>query len=173
MRTLISGLVVAGLLTSHAAGAVCVSPADRDALDVAALKTQLMVQTLTCKNDTEYNAFITKFKNELNSDERTTSNYFSRTYGRNSQKRHDEYVTLLANANADASQKDGSRFCPHNEQVFKEVLALKNGSELSEYAAGRTAGQPVSYQTCEATPARATRASATHTTTHTTTRHKK
>lgn len=172
MRKLISGLVVAGLLTSHAAGAVCVSPTDRDALDVTALKTQLMVQTLTCKNDSEYNAFITKFKSDLNSDERTTGNYFARTYGRNSQKRHDEYVTLLANANADASQKDGSRFCAHNEQVFKEVLALKNGSELGEYAAGRTAGQPVSFQSCEATPARATRASTTRTT-HSTARHKK
>ncbi len=172
MRMLISGLVAAGLLASHAAGAVCVSPADRDALDVAALKTQLMVQTLTCKNDTEYNAFITKFKSELNADERTTSSYFSRTYGRNSQKRHDEYVTLLANANADASQKDGSLFCSHNEQVFKEVLALKNGNELDQYAAGRAAGQPVSFQSCEATPARTTRASSTHTT-HTTTRHKK
>ena len=172
MRKLISGLVVAGLLTSHAAGAVCVSPADREALDVAALKTQLMVQTLTCKNDSDYNAFITKFKGELNSDERTTGNYFSRTYGRNGQKRHDEYVTLLANANADSSQKDGSRFCAHNEQVFKEVLALKDGGELGEYAAGRTAAQPVSFQSCEATPGRATRASSTRTT-HTTARHKK
>lgn len=168
MRMLISGLVVAGLLTSQTAGAVCVSPVDREALDVAALKTQLMVQTLTCKNDSEYNAFITKFRPELNSDERTTTNYFSRTYGRNGQKRHDEYVTLLANAHADASQKDGSRFCAHNEQVFKEVLALKSGNELGEYAAGRTTGQPVSYQTCEAAPARPTR-----TPSHTTTRRKK
>lgn len=158
MRMLISGVVVAGLLTSQAAGAVCVSPADREALDVAALKTQLMVQTLTCKNDSEYNAFITKFKSELNTDERETTKYFSRTYGRNGQKRQDEYVTSLANAHADASQKDGSRFCAHNEQVFKEVLALKDGSELGEYAAGRTGAQPVVYETCEATPARSTRA---------------
>ena len=167
MRMLISGLVAAGLLTSQAAGAVCVSPADREALDVAGLKTQLMVQTLTCKNDTEYNAFINKFKPELTSDERTASTYFSHTYGRNSQKRHDEYMTLLANAKADASQKDGSRFCAHNDDIFKEVLALKNGSELKEYAAGRAVGQPVAFQTCEASGAE-------HTTRSTTpTRHRK
>ena len=163
MRMLISGLVVAGLLTSQAAGAVCASPADREALDVASLKTQLMVQTLTCKNDTDYNAFISKFKPELTSDERAASTYFSRTYGRTSQKRHDEYMTLLANAKADASQKEGSRFCGHNEEIFKEVLALKNGSELREYAAGRATGQPIDFQTCEASnsPERPARTSST------------
>lgn len=168
MRKLISGLVAAGLLTSHVAGAACVSQADREALDVAGLKTQLMVQTLTCKNDSEYNAFITKFKPELNSDERIASNYFSHAYGRNGQKRQDEYLTLLANSKADSSQKDGSRFCGHNEDLFKEVLALNNGAELKEFAAGRTTGQPPGMQMCEgtaATPARAT-TTRSHTTTH-------
>ena len=150
MRKLISGLVAAGLLTSHAAGAVCVPQNDRDALDVAGLKTQLMVQTLTCKNDSEYNAFVNKFKPELNADEKTTSGFFSHTYGRNGQKRKDEYLTLLANSKADTSQKDGSRFCAHNEDIFRQVLALNNGIELKEYAAGRTTGQPAGLQACEA-----------------------
>ncbi len=157
MRMIISGLVVAGLLTSQTAGAVCVSPNDREALDVAGLKTQLMVQTLTCKNDAEYNQFINKFKPELTSDERMANTYFSRMYGRTSQKRHDEYMTLLANSKADASQKDGNRFCSHNEEIFKEVLALKDGNELKEYAAGRAVGQPVAFQTCDAGPDRPTR----------------
>ena len=157
MRMLVSGLVAAGLLISQAASAACVAPNDREALDVAGLKTQLMVQTLTCKNDSEYNAFIGKFKSELNADERVTSNYFSKTYGRNGQKRQDEYLTQMANANADLSQKDGSRFCPHNEDLFKEVLALKGGNELREFAAGRSVSQPANMQVCEAsaTPARA------------------
>ena len=149
MRKLISGLVGAGLLISHTAGAACVPSNDREALDVAGLKSQLMVQTLTCKNDNEYNAFINKFKSELNADERVASGYFSHTYGRNGQKRQDEYLTLLANSKADTSQKDGSRFCAHNEDIFKQVLALNNGSELKEYAAGRTTGQPPGMQECE------------------------
>lgn len=175
MRMLISGLVAAGLLTSQAAGAVCVSPGDREALDVAGLKTELMVQTLTCKNDSEYNAFINKFKPELSSDERVTTNYFSHTYGRASQKRHDEYMTQLANTKADASQKDGSRFCAHNDEVFKEVLALKNGAELKEYAAGRATAQPIAFQTCEAAAERPTRNVSTKSvsTRRSTTRHKK
>ncbi len=163
MRKLVSGLVVAGMLTSHVASAACVSPTDREALDVAGLKTQLMVQTLTCKNDDEYNAFINKFKPDLTSDERTTSNYFSKTYGRNGQKRHDEYLTLLANSKADSSQKDGSRFCAHNEELFKEVMALKNGAELKEFAAGRSTGQPNNMPVCEGNAAPTRTASATHT----------
>lgn len=161
MHKLIAGLVTAGLLTSHVASAACVSQADREALDVAGLKSQLMVQTLTCKNDNEYNAFINKFKPELNADEKTASNYFSRTYGRNGQRRQDEYLTLLANSRADISQKDGSRFCAHNEDLFRQVLALNNGSELKEFAAGRTTGQPPGMAACEggaaatATPTRA------------------
>ncbi|MDT7951271.1 MAG: hypothetical protein RQ966_07170 [Acetobacteraceae bacterium] len=162
MRLLTSALVAAGLLTSHVAGAVCVSPADREALDVAGLKTQLMVQTLTCKNDDEYNAFINKFKPEIVADERIANNYFSHAYGRASQKRHDEYMTSLANADADVSQKDGSRFCAHNQEIFKEVLALKNGSELKEFAAGRLTGQPAVFETCEATAPRSTRPAVTH-----------
>ncbi len=163
MRTLFSSLVAAGLLTSQIAGAACVSPADREALDVAGLKTALMVQTLTCKNDTQYNAFISKFKPELTADERVANGYFSRNYGRASQKRHDEYMTQLANSKADASQRDGSRYCAHNEEIFSEVLALQNGNELKQYAAGRSTATPDAMTTCERSDG-ATRASTRHTT---------
>ena len=150
MRLLLSGLVAAGLLGSQMASAACISSSDRQALDVAGLKTNLMVVTLTCKTDPQYNAFVTKFKTELNSDERTAKSYFAHTYGRTGQKQQDEYMTQLANAKADASQHDGSRFCPHNEQMFDEVMALQNANELREYAAGRATAVPVSYSSCEA-----------------------
>lgn len=150
MRLLLSGMVAAAMLTSQIAAAACVSAADRDALDVSGLKTQLMVQTLTCKNDDQYNAFINKFKPELNVEERTTKNYFAHRYGRAGQTQQDRYLTQLANSKADVSQKDGSRFCAHNDEIFNEVLALKSGAELKEYAAGRVLGSPESFTACEA-----------------------
>ena len=158
MRVVFSGLVAAGLLTSQMAGAACVSPGDRTALDVAGLKTQLMVQTLTCHSDEQYNAFINKFKSELVADEGNAKSYFSKTYGRASQKRHDEYLTQLANTKSDASQRDGSRFCAHNAEIFTEVLALQNGTELEQYAAGRATATPATIETCDKTesPAHAT-----------------
>ena len=149
MRLLLSGFVAAGLLTSQIAAAACVSKADREVLDVAGLKTQLMVQTLTCHTDTQYNAFINKFKPELNSDEREAKNYFARRYGRAGQTQNDRYLTQLANGKADVSQKDGNRFCDHNQEIFGEVLALKNGVELREYAAGRVSGMPETLSACD------------------------
>lgn len=164
MRMLFSGLVAAGLLTSQVAGAACVPADDREALDVAGLKTQLMVITLTCKMDSQYNAFINKFKPELVAEERTAKNYFSHVYGRSSQKRQDEYMTQLANSKSDAGLRQGTRFCAHNEGVFTEVLALRNANELEQYAAGRATATPATMTTCGETPERATRASARHTT---------
>ncbi len=164
MRLVLSGLVAAGLLSSQMAAAACISPADREALDVAGLKTNLMVVTLTCKTDDQYNAFINKWKTELNGDERTAHTYFEHAYGRTGQKRQDEYMTQLANAKADASQHDGSRFCPHNENMFNEVMALQSGNELREYAAGRATAVPASYASCDGTsasPSRPTRRSTT------------
>ncbi len=151
MRTLLSSLVAAGLLTSQIASAACVSSRDREALDVTGLKTQLMVQTLTCKTDSEYNAFLSKFKPELVSGESLAKSYFTRAYGRTGQKRLDEYMTTLANSKSDASQRDGSRFCPHNEEIFQEVMALQNGNELREYAAGRATAAPAAAEACPAT----------------------
>ena len=164
MRVLFSGLIAAGLLTSQVAGAACVASGDREALDVAGLKTQLMVVTLTCKNDSEYNAFINKFKPDLVAEERVTKGYFSHVYGRASQKRQDEYMTQLANTKSDAGLRQGNRFCAHNEGIFSEVLALRNASELKQYAAGRATATPATMTTCGETPASATRASTRRTT---------
>lgn len=161
MRLFLSGMMAAGLLTSQVATAACVSPTDREALDVAGLKTQLMVQTLTCHNDDQYNQFVNKFKPELNSDERVAKNYFSHRYGRSGQVQQDRYLTQLANGKADASQKDGSRFCDHNQDIFNEVLALRTGAELKEYAAGRISGSQEFATGCEATEASPSRTART------------
>lgn len=164
MRMVFSGLVAAGLLVSQTAGAACIQPNDREALDVAGLKTQLMVVTLTCKTDTQYNAFINKFKPELNAEERISHNYFAHTYGRAGQKRQDEYVTQLANTKSDAGLRQGNRFCAHNEAIFDEVLALRNGKELEEYAAGRATATPTTMTSCSEGPERSTRAASRQTT---------
>lgn len=159
MRMVLSGLVAAGLLTSQMAYAECAPPVDRAALDVAGLKTQLMVITITCHTDAQYNAFVNKFKPELNKEERIAQAYFVRRGG---QKGQDTYMTNLANTKSDAGLQLGNRFCAHNEGIFNEVMALRNGKELEEYAAGRATGTPTVMTTCTGSerPA-ATRASST------------
>ncbi len=119
---------------------------------------------------TQYNAFINRFKPELNSDERVAKNYFSHRYGRTGQTQQDRYLTQLANGKADVSQKDGSRFCDHNQDIFTEVMALKNGNELREYAAGRIVGMPETLTSCEGNEATAPTRTTTRSTTHHSTR---
>lgn len=158
MRLFIAGLAAAGLLGSQIASAACISPSDREALDVAGLKTNLMVVTLTCHTDTQYNAFINKYKPELINSDREVRAYFGQSASRLGQKRQDEFMTQVANAKADASQRDGTRFCAHNDEIFSEVMALKNGRELAQYAAGRATAMPAAYETCDKNAAPVTHA---------------
>lgn len=64
MRISLSVLTAAGLLTSQMAGAQCARSADTTALDIAGLKTTLMVTALTCSADTKYNDFVIKYRPE-------------------------------------------------------------------------------------------------------------
>jgi hypothetical protein len=161
MRLLFCGFVAAGLFTSQIAAAQCVRPADHAALDVAGLKTQLMVTALTCHVDDRYNAFITKYRPELVAHEKAAGGYFSRIYGRSSKSRQDDYMTQLANSKSQLGLQQGSLFCDRNVGVFDEVMSLRNGTELQEYAAGRTTAAPTVMTACGNAPDRpATRTAA-------------
>jgi hypothetical protein len=157
---LFSGLVAAGLLTSQWAEAQCVRPTDHAALDVAGLKTQLMVTALTCNADDRYNAFITKYRGELVSEEKAAGGYFSRAYGRSGRSRQDDYMTQLANSKSHTGLAQGNRFCDHNLGVFDEVMALKSAKELEDYAAGRSTGAVSTLNECGSGPERPSRAAA-------------
>ena len=155
MRILFSGLVAVGLLTSHIAAAQCVRPADNAAFDVTGLKTKLMITALTCHADERYNAFIAKYRPDLVAQDKSLNSYFSRAYGRAATKRHDDYITQLANSQSQAGLQQGTLFCDHNVGIFEEVMALRSGSELSDFAAAKALAQPVSLTNCGATPERA------------------
>ena len=149
MRFLFSGALAAGFLASQLASAAeCQSAADSPAFDVAGLKTELMYIALACDARSEYNAFINRFKTEINVDERAVDTHFSRSYGRTGQKQHDDFITNLANSQSQGGIRQGSAYCGHNMQVFTEVMALRNNSELEEYAAGRAAPPPTLVHVC-------------------------
>src|SRR4051794_8098954 len=164
MRLFVSGLLAAGLLTSQMAAAQCVRPAENAALDVAGLKTQLMVTALTCGAQARYDAFVTRFKAELNRDERAAGTYFSRAYGRNSKARQDAYATQLANSRSESGLQHGTLFCERNLGVFEEVMALRDGAELEQFAAAHTTGNPAETGACGNAAEPTTRASSRGTT---------
>lgn len=161
MRKTFSVVLAAGLLSSQMAAAQCAHPADTTAFDVAGLKTNLMVTALTCNADERYNAFVTKYRPELTSQDKMLSSYFGRVHGRQARTRQDDYVTQLANSQSQVGVRQGSLFCSRNLPAFDEVMALRNGSELPDYAAAKSVAQPISVSSCGNAPERATTAAST------------
>ena len=149
MRFLLSGLLATSLLSSPVLAAECTRAAEHTALDVTALKTQLMVMALTCKADEKYNNFILKYRPDLVQTDKTLNSYFSRSYGKTAAKQRDDYVTQLANSQSQTGLKQGSLYCSNNLATFDEVMALRNNAELIDFAAGKMATpQPITVTDC-------------------------
>lgn len=150
-RYLLSVIALGALIGQPALAAeaarTCNSPTEQSAFEIQALKSELMVLTMSCQRDNDYNAFIRRYQPELRANEASFDTYFKQAYGRRAQQEHDAYVTALANALSDAGTKLGSDFCPRNTAMFNEVMALKNGSELPEYVAAKDL-VPVSLGAC-------------------------
>jgi hypothetical protein len=158
MRILFSGLLAAGLLASQVAAAQnCTRPADKTAFDVAGLKSQLMVTAITCDATERYNSFIVRYRPDLLAQEKVLNTYFSRNFGKRAQAQHDDYVTSLANSQSQNGLKAGTAFCAQNISMFDQVMALRGGSELSDYATSKSLVQPIALVAC-ATPEKPARA---------------
>lgn len=152
MRLPFISLAIGGVLLGQAAALAattssCVRPAERAALDVEGLKSELMVVALDCGARDHYNAFVNRYRSTLNLDEKQIGGYFSRAYGRRNSKQ-DVYNTELANGQSQAGTKQGTLFCQQHMPMFDEVMALRDGQELPEYAAGQDLAQPISAEVC-------------------------
>jgi hypothetical protein len=141
VRHLTVGLLALGtlaMLTAQADAQLrCLSPAERAAFDLQALRSELMVLATGCGDDQPYNAFIERYKPELMMNEHAISSYFREKFGRRGQQEHDHFVTDLANAQASIAGRLGSEFCPRNGQIFHEAMALRSVDELRPFAAGQ------------------------------------
>jgi hypothetical protein len=115
----------------------CASPADQSAFEVQALRSELMVLATGCRDDVRYNAIIRRFQADLQGNEAAVNAYFKKHYGRAGQVEHDRFVTDLANALSRQGSQLGGDFCPRNAALFSEVMALRNASELPDYAAAK------------------------------------
>ena len=143
----------------------CAAEQDQAVFEIEALKTELVVVAISCKQEDKYNAFVERYKPTLAENGRAFGQYFTRTRGRTGQRANDIYITNLANARQGEAQVLGTDFCPRNTQLFEEVMALPSGAELASYAAGKNLFTPT-LVACEgpaaaaaparrATPARA------------------
>ena len=112
MRNLLSSFAVLSLLAVQQAEAQlqCLKPPERAAVEIAALRSELMVLATGCHYDENYNAFIRKYQPELMGNEKTIGEMFQHKYGRRGQQEHDRFTTDLANAEFDSGPQSGLGF---------------------------------------------------------------
>lgn len=147
---LLPSVAALSLLVSQTAQAQlqCLAPQDRSTIEVAALRSELMVLATGCQADEKYNAFVRKYQANLMGNEKAVDEMFKRKYGRRGQQEHDRFTTDLANVESSAgNHRYGSDFCAHNGMLFNEVMALRDGNELAAYAAGKDL-VPQSLEVC-------------------------
>ncbi|GAB0118161.1 hypothetical protein [Acidisoma sp. 7E03] len=148
MRRLIASLMATAFLAPGVASAACLKPTDGTAMNVAGLKSQLMVTALACDTRDRYNSFVMNFRPILQKEDTALNSYFSHHYGRNWRTEHDAYITQLANVQSEATIREGTLFCQQNVALFDQVLALKSSKELMDFANDKPMLQPVNYDIC-------------------------
>ncbi len=129
---------------------ICGKPADKAAFAISGLKTELVVLAISCGSNDDYNAFIKRFRSDLLAQEKTLGSYFSRAYGRQASAQQNDYITALANNTSRSGLAAGVEFCQRNTGKFSEVMALKNGTDLANYAMAQDIDQPLSVPDCNA-----------------------
>jgi hypothetical protein len=138
--------------TPPATAPICGKPADKTAFSVAGLKTQLVVTAISCQAEEKYNDFVRRYRNDLNAQEKTLSGYFSRAYGRSATSQHDDYITNLANQTSQVGLRSGTLFCTRNLAMFDQVMALKNGNDMANFAVAQNFEQPLDVPDCAEQP---------------------
>jgi len=132
----------------------CAHPAEMTALSVAALKSNLMVAAISCRDEEKYNDFVRRYRPSLLQQEKTAETYFSRNDKRHWQQSRDDYITQLANAQSQRAMVLGSQFCERTMGEFGEVMALTKIEELPTFAETKTQSipQPMKFSECAPPP---------------------
>lgn len=128
----------------------CGKPAEKAAFGVAGLKTQLVVTAISCSANLKYNAFVQRYQKDLRQQDTVLSTYFSHTYGRSGTSQRDDYISALANQTSQVGLRSGTQFCQRSLAMFDDVMALKDGSAMAQYAVAQNFEQPLTVPDCSA-----------------------
>jgi hypothetical protein len=131
---------------------ICARPAERAAIDVSALVSELQLITMTCGTRDKYNALIPRLRPALATKEKNLSAFFTRAYGKRGRTEHDKYITELANLQSQRVLKSGDRFCSINTSMFDQVMPLSTVEQLATYAQSKPIQQALAVDECPAAP---------------------
>lgn len=111
--------VLSACLGGQALAQSCLESSEITSLHMEALRTELMVAALSCGTETNYNAFVDRFRSPLVSGETTLEDLFHRLYGPDSALEHrDGFTTGLANRVAVRQSTERQAFCLRADRLF-------------------------------------------------------
>lgn len=127
-----TSFVVAMIACAGTVLAACISPRERQAYEVYALRTEVLVGAQSCRMTDRFNVFATKFTRELTVEGRALRSYYLKTYGKGGDKALDDFVTRIAN-NSFVEGSGTGNLCATTTALFEDVMALPVG-KLAVYS---------------------------------------
>jgi hypothetical protein len=122
-----SSFVIAMIACAGTALSACVSPRERQAYEVYALRTDVLVGAQSCRMTDRFNVFATKFTRELTAEGRALRAFYQKTYGKGGDTRLDDFVTQLANSSVVEGNRGGGNLCAMTTALFDDVMAVPVG----------------------------------------------
>jgi hypothetical protein len=127
-----TSFAVAMIACAGAALSAYITPRERQAYEVYALRTEVLVGAQSCRMTDRFNVFATKFTRELTTEGRELRAHYLKTYGKGGDKALDDFVTRLANS-AFVEGSGGGNLCAVTIALFDDVEALPEG-HLAAYS---------------------------------------
>jgi hypothetical protein len=145
--------VAAGSVAVRAAD--CYSPAERSAVEVRMLQSELMVAALACRDSNPelgmiagYNDFVKRLSDRLVHNSKLLQAHFKKEYGASGEHRFEAFETELANAASKRSMASSS-YCQSSAVLFREIAVLQ-ARDLEQYSAQHATGLGLPVETCTA-----------------------
>jgi hypothetical protein len=128
----------------------CVSPHEREAVEVYAVRTEAIVGAQSCRMTDRFNKFAIKFRGELTTEGRALRGFYKKTYGKSGDATLDKFVTELSNASfVEGSAAFG--LCETTTQLFDDLMATPVG-KLAAFSAQHPARALPTMESCAGTP---------------------
>jgi len=121
-----SSFVIAMIACAGTAFSACISSRDRQAYEVYALRTEVLVGAQSCRMTDRFNVFASKFTRELTAEGRELRAYYQKTYGKGGDARLDDFVTQLANSSF-VNGSGGGNLCAATTALFNDVMEVPVG----------------------------------------------
>jgi hypothetical protein len=156
-RKFLAGLCAAAI-TLPAQAAPCIPAAEKAGFDLHAYQSRLMVVALTCRDEggaTEgYNRLVRQFQRDLKGAYDRVIGHFRRSGGN---RRFDDYVTNLANTQAQENIGQGDHLCRNYAQTWQHLATVRTLADLTTLAAAAPQQNFYPLQVCQPRPAAAPR----------------